>query len=89
MLSAEIPNTVSEMKRVVLEGSISQDYLFFEERKSAGISLLVMKLEHFKEQVTVTGLGLFKLERSVIIVCLGAAVSYELLIVQLMERNEK
>ncbi|GFQ77870.1 uncharacterized protein TNCT_450511 [Trichonephila clavata] len=89
MMSAEIPNTVSEMKRVVLQGSVSQDYLFFEERKSASINLLVIKLEHFKEEVTVTGLGLFKLEKSVILVCLGAAVSYELLIVQLMERNEK
>ncbi|GIY92559.1 hypothetical protein CEXT_790631 [Caerostris extrusa] len=36
------------------------------------------KMESFREDVTVTGLGVFKLERRIILAGLGAAISYEL-----------
>ncbi|GFU40872.1 uncharacterized protein NPIL_483741 [Nephila pilipes] len=85
VLSSEIPKSVAEMKSVILQVSES---LFFDEQKSSSISLLALKLENFKELVTVTGLGLFKLEKSVILICLGSGISYELLILQLMERNK-
>ncbi|GFY37933.1 uncharacterized protein TNIN_486901 [Trichonephila inaurata madagascariensis] len=88
ILSSEIPKTVAEMKNVILRGPESQEYSFFDEQRSSSISLLVLRLENFKEQVTISGLGLFELERRVILICLGAGISYELLIVQLMERND-
>ncbi|GBM43992.1 hypothetical protein AVEN_187591-1 [Araneus ventricosus] len=86
VLSSEIPAVVFKMRSVVLQETQSQDYLFVDETKCASINLFISKLEHLKEEMTVTVMGMFKLERSVILVSLGAGISYELLLVQLMEK---
>ncbi|GIY88328.1 uncharacterized protein CDAR_312181 [Caerostris darwini] len=83
MVSSEMPLVLSKMKSRVLHIPVEHPDCSCE-RAIFGIQL-TLQLDNFKEEVTVTAMNFLKLDRNVILVSLGAVVTYELLIVQILK----
>ncbi|GFT07320.1 uncharacterized protein NPIL_492661 [Nephila pilipes] len=90
ILSSEIPVTVSKMKSLVLQVPEDQFYyhwhVFPNKTTVPTVFLLIPKFDNFTDDVTVTAFGILKLNRNVILVSVGTIVTYELLLIQMLER---
>ncbi|GBN12485.1 hypothetical protein AVEN_135991-1 [Araneus ventricosus] len=85
ILSSEIPIIISEMKSVILQ--VPEDK-FYCQLSGTSASLLIKKLGNFKEEVTVTAFDLVTLNKNIILVTFGTVLTYELLLVQILEREK-
>ncbi|GBM91689.1 hypothetical protein AVEN_79281-1 [Araneus ventricosus] len=87
LLSSEVPLTIQKMKGLVLKNPGEQFCVQASPRRSQviDVNLLILKLEHFKEEATVTVIGVMKIDKSILFLSLGVVATYELLLVQLLE----
>ncbi|GIX88178.1 uncharacterized protein CDAR_269241 [Caerostris darwini] len=85
-LASKLPMALSDIRSDLLRNAGIQRCIFSEPSVSADVNLLMSILETFREDVTVSPLGLIELKRSLIPVSIGVLATYELLIVQILER---
>ncbi|GFU40855.1 uncharacterized protein NPIL_483661 [Nephila pilipes] len=86
IFASKIPATIFKIKLAVLRATVVQNCVFTDNTRSADISLFISMLDSYKEEVTVAPFGILKLRKGIILVSLGVVVTYELLLVQMLER---
>ncbi|KAG8197051.1 hypothetical protein JTE90_004320 [Oedothorax gibbosus] len=86
LLSARIQVPISDMKRNLVNALHADYSSCVDEHRNVNVGLLMSTLDSFKEEVTVTAMGMLKMERNIILVSLSVIVTYEFLIVQILER---
>ncbi|KAF8773450.1 hypothetical protein HNY73_016114 [Argiope bruennichi] len=82
-LSAEIPIIFSRIRSAVVQARSSETHY---KRENSDVSLLIQILDDYSEDVTVKPFGVWKLDRSFIFVSFGIVITYELLLIQILER---
>ena len=84
-LGSSIENDILEIKHLVL--TMSSEMFPDMCDKSCCFQFLLSALENMKQQVTVTAWGMFKIEKNLFLVIFGAIVTYEVIIMQFMEKQ--
>ncbi|GFR08449.1 hypothetical protein TNCT_314691 [Trichonephila clavata] len=84
--ASKIPMSVCEIKRAVIRASNVQDCVFIDSMRSGDINLFISMLDSFKEEVTVAPFEILTLKKGIILLSLGVVVTYELLLLQILEK---
>lgn len=87
ILASRIPATIADVKSLMLQSLHSRSQVFIGSVRVESFSLLMSTLDNFEREVTVTALGVMELKRNILLVSLGVILTYEVMIVQVLERK--
>lgn len=83
-LAAKTEEEIAESKNILFRFSAGNVGNMFND--AANIQLFASMLDNARHQISVTALGMFKLDRGFMLVILGIIVTYEVLIVQILRQ---
>ena len=81
VLAANIEDEIIESKNFLFKFPARNDGNMFD---IGSIQLFALMLDNTREEISVTALGMFKLDRGIILVVLGIIATYEVIIIQML-----
>ena len=83
VLASKIEDEIIESKNILFRFPASNTDVMFSN--GSHIQLFVSMLDNAREEISVTALGMFKLDRGLILVIFGIIITYEVIIIEILK----